>query len=124
MVKSILLLALMLGMSSAQLSNLPKRYRNENSAIESSTEFGRSPSNNLRKSQRVLEDLSMSMEFSMSVPSIVEEETEPEPEIEVLPNEPIGCNGNEYCPADQPVCECWLFCRFCFFPPCGTCVAE
>lgn len=60
----------------------------------------------------------------MSVPSIVEEETEPEPEIEVLPNEPIGCNGNEYCPADQPVCECWLFCRFCFFPPCGTCVAE
>ena len=37
--------------------------------------------------------------------------------------ERIGCNGDEYCPIDMQ-CQCWLFCRFCFFPPCGTCVAN
>jgi hypothetical protein len=51
---------------------------------------------------------------------VVEEEVVPETLPEPVP-EPIGCNGDEYCPIDMK-CQCWLFCRFCFFPPCGTCV--
>ena len=74
------------------------------------------------------------MEVSMSMKEIEEEEAldeeteeqteEEEVESEPVPApEPIGCNGDEYCPADMK-CQCWLFCRFCFFPPCGTCVAN
>lgn len=79
---------------------------------------------------------SMSMEMSVAfedesmstvvVEEPVGEEDEEEVTVELTPvpePEPIGCNGDEYCPADMK-CQCWLFCRFCFFPPCGTCVAN
>ena len=79
-------------------------------------------------------DVSMPMEaveesMSMAAEEIVEEPVEEVAEeeevvVELTPvpaPEPIGCNGDEYCPADMK-CQCWLFCRFCFFPPCGTCV--
>ena len=79
--------------------------------------------------------MSMSEELSLSVPAeesmsmIAEVEEEEETEVAVEEETPadssplttIGCNGDEYCPADMK-CQCWLFCRFCFFPPCGTCV--
>lgn len=77
---------------------------------------------------------SMSMEMSVSFeeePMSVdveepqeEEAVEEEVSVEFTPvpePEPVGCNGDEYCSADEK-CQCWLFCRFCFFPPCGTCV--
>ena len=77
---------------------------------------------------------SFQIEASMSMQEVEEEEpieeeateedVEDEVESEPVPApEPIGCNGDEYCPADMK-CQCWLFCRFCFFPPCGTCVAN
>ncbi|KAL3786022.1 hypothetical protein HJC23_001419 [Cyclotella cryptica] len=66
---------------------------------------------------------------SMSMNAV--EELPGEEEVVVLhtqtpaptPTDPIGCNGDEFCPEDMK-CQCWLFCRFCFFPPCGTCVPK
>lgn len=79
-----------------------------------------------------MEEMSLTFEedsLSMVVTEEPEEEVAEEEEevaVEVVPEpvpEPIGCNGDEYCPIDMH-CQCWLFCRFCFFPPCGTCVAN
>lgn len=78
--------------------------------------------------EAVEESMSMAAEEIVDEPveEVVEEEEAEEEEVVVeftpapVP-EPIGCNGDEYCPADMK-CQCWLFCRFCFFPPCGTCV--
>jgi hypothetical protein len=74
------------------------------------------------------EEDSMSLVVTEEVVEPVEEEVVEEEVVVELPvpepePEPIGCNGDEYCPADMK-CQCWLFCRFCFFPPCGTCVAN
>ena len=132
--------------ATGQLSTVPKRFRMENERTifvdeidvkakksNAGNEFGRS---SLRNGRQLEMDLSMSMpilpaefEFSMSMSmSVPALETEapttsptPSPTGSPVAQEPIGCNGDSYCPADM-VCQCWLFCRFCFFPPCGTCV--
>jgi hypothetical protein len=86
-------------------------------------------------SMSMYESMSMYIpnESSMSVPMSmnVVEEVPADEEVGVVPAETppptpedsIGCNGDDYCPGDMK-CQCWLFCRFCFFPPCGTCVPK
>mmetsp|Transcript_31580 Transcript_31580/g.64153 ORF Transcript_31580/g.64153 Transcript_31580/m.64153 type:complete len:154 (-) Transcript_31580:213-674(-) len=151
MAKSILKIALCLSLAliflaqtcNAQLSSIPKRVRNdiiidENSDNDNTvrklkaTEFGRS---SLRAVRQLEADLSMSMSMSMDLSMSIPVETmspttaptdAPTDAPTVTPEdpEPIGCNGDHQCPADRPICHCKLFCRFCFFPPCGTCVDE
>lgn len=65
----------------------------------------------------------MSMNKVEEVPADEEVAVVPAETPPPTPEEPIGCNGDDYCPADMK-CQCWLFCRFCFFPPCGTCVPK
>jgi hypothetical protein len=97
-------------LASAQMSSIPRRLRRGNVAAVAGENEN---SMIIREEKEVVEKEE-------------EEVAVEEVDIDFTPvpvPERIGCNGDEYCPIDMQ-CQCWLFCRFCFFPPCGTCVAN
>ncbi len=112
----------------AQLSSMPKRFRNDMIIDENvdnvnsgrqlkETEFGRSSLRAVRQLE-VDFSMSMSMDLSMSIiveiaPSTTAPTDAPTDAPTVTPEElePIGCNGDHQCPADRPICHCRLFCR-------------
>mmetsp|Transcript_14194 Transcript_14194/g.29880 ORF Transcript_14194/g.29880 Transcript_14194/m.29880 type:complete len:150 (-) Transcript_14194:359-808(-) len=132
-----LVLIVLIQSCDGQLSSIPKRVRNDMIIGEKrdhsnivrnikETEFGKS---SLRADRQLEADMSMSMDLSMSnsvktaTPTIAPTNAMTDaPTASPEAPKPIGCIGDHQCPADKPVCYCRLFCRFCFFPPCGTCV--
>mmetsp|Transcript_50699 Transcript_50699/g.108032 ORF Transcript_50699/g.108032 Transcript_50699/m.108032 type:complete len:151 (-) Transcript_50699:153-605(-) len=104
----------------AQMSSVPKRYRNEQKQQQQQQRQELSTKTNLRRSQedapfeemRKLEDMSMSMPLEAS-PELAE------PEVAVECWQDADCGAM--------TCDCpWYGCGLCFrfFPACGVCEAD